>query len=200
MTREKDHWDQQFRSGSYSADPTPPAALTRFVDAFPDGRALDLATGTGRISVFLATKGYAVDAVDQSRAGLEIARGRAADRGVTANWIQADLSTFVVPPETYDLVTVRSCRVVDRLSDLKAALCPGGVLFYQDHLRTDEPMDSGPSDDRLRLAPNELLRACLDLTVLHYAEFRTVKSTGKTGTYAQVIAQRDPAAPLPDDG
>jgi hypothetical protein len=85
--------------------------------------------------------------------------------------------------------------VIDRLADVKAALKPGGVLFAQDHLRTAEPMDSGPTDDLRRLAPNELLRACLDLHVLHYAEFVTVKDSGKTGAYAQLIGRRPADAP-----
>jgi len=55
--------------------------LERYVDSAHPGRALDVATGTGRNAVHLAAEGYEVDAVDQSRAGLEIARERAADRG-----------------------------------------------------------------------------------------------------------------------
>lgn len=199
MARGKAHWDRAFREGAYSADKDPPDVLQRFVAAFPDGRALDVATGTGRLSVFLAANGYEVDAVDQSRAGLEIARDRAAERGLDVNWIQADATTFAYPAAAYDLVTVRSFRALDQLSDLKAALTPGGVLFYQDHLRTAEPTESGPQDDRYRLASNELLRACLDLTVLRYEEFTTHKPSGRTGAYARVIARRPdgPSRPLP---
>lgn len=199
MTFEKTHWDRRFREGSYSLDPDPPAVLERYIDALPGGRALDIATGTGRLSVFLAEAGYEVDALDQSRAGLEIARDRAAERAVAVNWIQADATTFEYPESMYELVTVRSFRLLDRLTDVKEALKPGGVLFYQDHVRTPTPMDSGPRDDRQRLASNELLRAGLDLTVLHYTEFETVKDTGKTGAYARLIARKStgPAQSLP---
>ena len=195
MTAERTDWDRRFSEGSYSGDPDPPAALVRHVDAFPDGSAIDVATGTGRLAVFLAGEGYAVDALDQSRMGLEIARERAADRGLEANWIQADATAFAFPEEAYDVVTVRSFRFIDRLSDLKAALKPGGVLFAQDHLRTAEPMDTGPPDERDRLAPNELLRACLDLQVLRYVEFETVKDSGDTGAYAQLIGRKPDGGP-----
>lgn len=198
MARGKADWDRAFRDGAYSADKEPPTVLQRFVAGFPDGRALDVATGAGRLAVFLAAEGYEVDALDQSRAGLEIARERAVDRGLAVNWIQADANTFAYPAATYDLVTVRSFRAIDVLDALKAALRPGGVLFYQDHLRTSRPTDTGPNDDRYRLAPNELLRACLDLTVLYYEEFTTSKPSGKTGAYARVIARRPdgPSRPL----
>lgn len=199
MPRGKAHWDRRFRDGSYSRDPEPPVELERHIESLPGGRALDVATGTGRLSVFLAAAGYDVDALDLSRVGLEIARERAADRDLAVNWVQADATTFHFPEETYDLVTVRSFRSLDRLADLEAALTPGGVLFYQDHLRTAEPTDSGPRDDRDRLAPNELLRACLGLTVLRYAEFRTVEDDGTTGAYAQVLARKPggDSRPLP---
>lgn len=189
MNHDKSVWDERFRSGGYSRNPDPPPVLSQYVETFPDGTALDIATGTGRISVFHAVHGYAVDALDQSREGLEIARQNARDRGVASDidWIQADALSFPYPAAEYAVITIRSFRIIDRLTDVKAALKPGGVLFYQDHLRTGEPMESGPSDDRQRVGTNELLRACLDLTVIHYKEF-----TAKDGSdaYAQIIARK----------
>lgn len=195
----KELWDRWFREGVYSQNPDPPRVLEQYVDWFPDGRALDVATGTGRLSVFLATRGYAVDAIDQSREGLRVARQRAADRGVEANWLQADAGSFVFPQERYDLVTIRSYRALDRLTDITDALKQDGVLFYQDHLRTTEPMTSGPLDDRSRVGANELLRACLGLTVIHYKEFTAEKDSGELDAYAQVIARKsnESAQPLP---
>jgi SAM-dependent methyltransferase len=182
-------WDERFREGEYPIDPDPAPVLQRYVEAFPDGRALDIATGTGRNAVFLADRGYTVDALDRSREGLEIARSNAEDRGVADNctWIHADAYEYAYPEDTYDVITIRSFRILERLTDVKAALTAGGVLYYQTHLRTTEAMDYGPSD-RHRVGANELLRACLDLTVLHYREFTTGEN-GHRGAYAQIIAR-----------
>lgn len=193
MVYEKDTWDDRFRSGGYSRNPEPPRVLEQYVETFPDGRALDIATGTGRISVFLAKHGYVVDAVEQSEEGIRIARQRARDVGEDVNWIQADALDYVYPESTYDVVTIRSCRLLDRLTDIKAALKPEGILFYQDHMRTTEPLQSGPSDDQYRVGANELLRNCLDLTILHYKEFTAVKDDGDLDAYAQVIARKSTA-------
>ena len=184
-------WDERFRTGSYPDDPDPSPVLERYVGAFPDGRALDVATGTGRNAVFLAGQGYRVDAIDQSRAGLEITRERATERGVAdrLDCIQADVPSYCFPTDAYDVVTISFYRAVDRLADVKEALRPGGVLFVEHHLRTTDDVESGPSTDRYRFAANELLRACLDLTVLYYDERTEDRGDGRRSATTRVIAR-----------
>jgi hypothetical protein len=92
------------------------------------------------------------------------------------------------PTERYALVTISFYRAVDRFPDIKASLNPGGILFVQHHLRTDDPVDGGPSGDRYRFAANELLHACLDLTVLHYSE-RTEVRDGERNAVVEVVAR-----------
>ena len=183
-------WDERFRTGEYPTDPDPAPVLREYLEWFPDGRALDIATGTGRNAVFLAANGYQVDGIDRSRKGLEIARENARRRGSgeNCNWIQADAFDYDYPSGTYDLITIRSFEITDRLPEIKAALTEGGVLYYQPHLKTTEAIDYGPSDDH-RVSANELLRACLDLTVLHYREFVTGPADHR-GAYAQLIARK----------
>jgi SAM-dependent methyltransferase len=162
-------WDERFRDGDYPHEPEPSPVLRSMVETFPDGRALDVATGTGRNAVFLAEAGYDVDAIDQSREGLRITRERAEQRGITdrLSLVHADAKEYDYPESRYDVVTISFFRTLDRLNDVKDALRPGGILFYQHHLRSPEAT-VGPSGDRYRFRANELLHACLDLTVLSY--------------------------------
>lgn len=183
-------WDDRFRDGTYPHDPDPSPVLDRYVETFPEGRALDIATGTGRNALFLAGAGYDVDAIDQSRVGLEIARQHARDRGLDDRlaWIQADLTEHHFPRSTYAVITISFYRAVDRFPDIKAALIPGGILFVQHHLRSSEPVDAGPSGNRYRHPANELLHTCLDLTVLFYAEV-TEEDDDRTAATAQLLAR-----------
>jgi SAM-dependent methyltransferase len=185
-------WDERFRRGEYQTDPDPAAMLERWIDQLPDGRALDVAAGTGRNAVFLAERGYEVDAVDRSRAGLEITISNAREKGVAdrINPIRADLTEYAFPTDAYDLVTVSFYRAVDRLPDVRDALTRGGVLFVEHHLRTTDDVDLGPGGDRYRFARNELLRACLDLTVLQYEAGRKRRDAdGSVGATTRIVAR-----------
>ncbi|MFA1610199.1 class I SAM-dependent methyltransferase [Halobellus rubicundus] len=183
-------WDERFRRGEYPSDPDPSPVLCEYVGEAADGRALDVACGTGRNAVFLADRGYEVDALDQSAEGLRIARANAAERGVDdrLNPIRADATQFAYREDRYDVVTISFYRTLDRLGDIKAALRPGGLLFYQHHLRADPPAEMGPSTDRYRFRANELLRACLDLTVLYYEESSEVVDGSRSAT-VEIVAR-----------
>lgn len=185
-------WDERFRSGDYPTDPEPSPVLRGYVDEFPDGRALDVATGTGRNAVFLAEAGHEVEALDQSRAGLEITRERAADRGVAdrVEPVQADVPTFGFPTERYAVVTVSFYRAIDRFPEIKEALVPGGYLFVEHHLRSADETPSGPSSDRYRFATNELLHASLDLTVLYYDESTEERPDDRRRASARLLARK----------
>lgn len=103
--------------------------------------------------------------------------------------MQADVPTYEFPTDTYDLVTISFYRAVDRFADIKASLTEGGVLFLEHHLRTTDPVSSGPSGDRYRFAANELLRSTLDLTVLTYEERTESRSDGRNAAVARVVAR-----------
>lgn len=165
-------WDERFRTGEYPSDLDPSPVLRAYVPETADGRALDVACGTGRNTVFLAEQGYEVDAIDRSIVGLQITEENAEKAGVgdRINPIQADATRFAYPRSRYDVVTISFFRTLDRLHDIKAALNPDGLLYYQHHLRSDPPAEAGPSSPRHRFPSNELLHACLDLTVLYYEE------------------------------
>ena len=185
-------WDERFASGEYPRAPEPSPVLRAYEPSLPGGRALDVAAGTGRNAVFLADRGYDVDALDASREGLRIVRERAAERGIgdRIETVQGDVSTYAFPAETYDLVTMSYFHALDRFADLVESLAPGGYLFVEGHLRSAEPSPSGPSDDRYRFAANELLRAGLGLSVRYYDETTTERPGDRRRATARLLAQK----------
>ncbi|MEF8825883.1 MAG: class I SAM-dependent methyltransferase [Halapricum sp.] len=73
--------------------------------------------------VFLAGRGYEMDAIDQSIEGLRITRSYAAERNVDdrINLIEADAPRFDYPEQRYDVVIISFFRTLARLCNIKAA-------------------------------------------------------------------------------
>ncbi|WP_247002381.1 class I SAM-dependent methyltransferase [Halosolutus gelatinilyticus] len=158
--------------GELSGEPAlPPDRETTLAEAvadrLPNGRALDIATGDGRVAIELADRGWTVDAVDISRAKLDRARERAAGRSASVEWILADVDGYCFPESAYDVVSIRFFDARDRLPDVKGALAPGGALVYEHHL---QPSDERDPRNPYRFESNELLEACAELSVRYYAE------------------------------
>lgn len=188
MGDDRTDWNERYRDDEFAMPDRAAGVLRENLEWLPRGRALDVATGTGRNARFLADAGYEVDAVDVSDVALRTARAEATARGLRVNWVQADLETYRFPVETYDVIVVTFFHTFDRLPDIKDALAPGGVLLAEHHLRSVPPADRGPSSERYRTRSNDLLRAVLDLTILRYEE-RTTVDDGRRSAIATLVAR-----------
>jgi SAM-dependent methyltransferase len=188
---DRKRWDQRYRDGSYRARPRETVLLEKWQPELPPGRALDLACGAGRNSLYLAACGYEVDAVDIAPFALEQARAKARERELEVNWIEADLDTFVPEKSRYDLIVV--ARYVNRrlLPRLAGGLKPGGALVYEHHFRTDLEVD-GPKDPEFRLAPGELRQQFAELDIRYYREGPVIDPDGRNMALAQLVAFRNP--------
>jgi len=188
---ERDKWDERYRGGAYAERTHPTALLEEWLDRLPRGRALDIACGAGRNALYLAARGFRVDAIDVSEAGLE--RGRAAaDRlGLEISWHCADLEedTQALPRGPYDLVVWVRYVNAALLGPLVERLAPGGHVLVEQHLQTTAEV-VGPSGSAFRLAPHELERSAAGLAIAHYHEGLVVDPDGRTAALAQLIASR----------
>jgi SAM-dependent methyltransferase len=165
MSDERKRWNERY-AGDHDPPKEPAAILHEHVEELPEGRALDVATGGGRNALFLADRGYVVDAIDVSEEGLEIARRRAEERGVAdrIEFVRVDVEEHEFSREAYDVIVVAHYYSLNAIPALKRALAPDGVLLYEHHL---QPPDGSR---RFRFRPNDLLRACLDLRIVRYEE------------------------------
>lgn len=142
--------------------------LSDFSDNTPGKRALDLACGSGRHTLFLAEHGFEVDAVDISTVALDALRLVAPADRVTI--IEADLDTFVLANRTYDLIV--KTNFLDRalIERAKTALTSGGVMIVETYMADarNERADANPD---FLLADKELLTIFdTGFTLLDYRE------------------------------
>ncbi|HEY2384309.1 MAG TPA: methyltransferase domain-containing protein [Terriglobia bacterium] len=123
-------WDERYRKGE-NIDAAPDPLVTRFGTILPAGRALDLACGPGRHALWLAEHGWDVTAVDSSRAGIEILRKRAEDRGVRVDSVIADLERheFAIQPASFDLIVVVHYLQRDLFPAIRKGVRLGGAVI-----------------------------------------------------------------------
>jgi 2-polyprenyl-3-methyl-5-hydroxy-6-metoxy-1,4-benzoquinol methylase len=131
----------------------------------PGQRALAVADGEGRNSVWLAGQGLRVDAFDISSVGVDKARKLALDAGVDVNYQVSDCEKWSWEEGAYDLVAaifiqfagpeMRS-RLFARMS---AALRPGGLLILQGYTPKQLEFGTGGPGILENLYTEQLLRA-----------------------------------------
>jgi SAM-dependent methyltransferase len=172
-------WDGKYAEGQWTATEAP-AWARAFVHELP-GRpatALDLASGAGRIALWLAELGYATTALDISERGLAHARERAAQRGLALATACLDLEEEPWPEAAFAVVTCFNFRLLNASwAAVRARLAPGGVLMTEAATQRNLELHDRPPKHFL-LAPNELLEAARGLHVIHYQETWIDPATG----------------------
>lgn len=122
----------------------------------PDSRVLDVACGRGRHAVAAAALGAAVTAVDGDAE--RIAAGRRAARTLSIEWVCADLATFPLPSEVFDVVMVFNYLDRARMPELRDAVKPGGYLLCETFLEAQREHGWGPTSADHLLESGEILR------------------------------------------
>jgi SAM-dependent methyltransferase len=164
-------WDERYAGPELVWGSGPNCFVAEELAALPPGRAIDLGTGEGRNAIWLAERGFTVTAVDFSRVGLARAAGLAAGRGVSVDWVHADLLGYQPTPDGYDLVLIAYIQLpADRLTALArtagAALAPGGTLLAVGHDRDNLTRGhAGPKDLSVLWTPQVVTAGLTGLTV-----------------------------------
>jgi SAM-dependent methyltransferase len=180
-------WDKRYKTGEYGSRTHPSTLLTEWAPTLGPGTALDVASGAGRNSIYLAQLGFQVDAMDISSAALDRLSDTANKKGVNVNCIQADFDTANLPMDSYDLIVMVRYTNAELISRLSPALTSSGYFLCEEHLATDRDV-IGPSNPRFRVAANELLHLARDLRIVFYKEGIVEDPDGRPAALAQIVA------------
>ena len=156
-------WDARYAAGSHR-ERQPSRLLVEHIGLAAIGPALDVACGAGRNALFMAQRGFTVDAVDISPVGLQLGRNAADDAGLNVAWHCIDLQDNPqFPGNAYNLILMCHFVSAPLLARLPALLAEDGLLLVEQHLQYLQGPDpvadglAGPSSARFRMAPGELL-------------------------------------------
>jgi SAM-dependent methyltransferase len=174
-------WDERYASSEFTWSTQPNQFVAAELAGLPPGRALDLAAGEGRNTVWLAERGWHVTAVDFSRVGLEKGRKLSAARGVDQDrvtWIVADLHDYQPEPAGFDLVLIAYAQVAPDLraallARASAAVAPGGTMFVVGHDLTNLTEGAGgPQYPEVLYTPELITAGMAGLRVLRAERVR----------------------------
>jgi tellurite methyltransferase len=114
--------------------------------------ALDLGCGEGRYSIYLATLGCQVLAIDRSTVGIKKLLEKAEAKQLNINAIAVDIAEFDFTQNRYDIIV--AATILDHLSQglltetvskIKSALKPGGILYVNVFTVSDPGYESQKS-------------------------------------------------------
>ncbi|MBM4307589.1 MAG: methyltransferase domain-containing protein [Deltaproteobacteria bacterium] len=190
MRSDKKRWDDRFKGKGFALGKGPNPFLEKYIRLLPTGKAFDLAAGEGRNSVFLAQHGFDVEAVDISEKGISKSRRLAKEMGVKIQTILADLDTYPIAKERYDLIANFYFLKRSLIPKIKKGIKKGGRIIFETYILEHRNISSeGPKDRKYFLKPNELLRLFKDFRILFYRE-GIVKEGGRRKAVASLIAEK----------
>jgi hypothetical protein len=193
-------WDERYGAAGYAYGKEPNAFLVSVADRIPPGPVLCLAEGEGRNAVWLASRGFAVTAVDASAVGLGKAAGLARERGVEITTVAADLAAFAIAPGAWAGIVAIFAHLPPplRRSVHRAAasgLMPGGAFVLEGFTPAQLALGTGGPHRRELLYTLGELRADLEgleILIGREIEREVVEGRYHTGRAAvvQLLARR----------
>jgi tellurite methyltransferase len=193
-------WNAKHRAAAEEPQAEPAGFVRDLLPLLPVGPALDLACGTGRHTLLLASRHQPVTAVDSSEVALEILEQRAhaahcsvthvereaqfASRRQGIHLWHADLEEVRLPSEAFSLVLCVNYLQRSLFSQIESVLVPGGMLLFETYTTAQLDFVGGPRNPNYLLELGELRIAFPGLRSLFYRELRAEKGI------ASLIAQK----------
>lgn len=196
-------WDRlyetdRFRYGVEPNDFVRESVVSLFADGRlrPGDRAVDVAAGEGRNAVYLAERGLAAVAVDQSQIGVEKTLTLAKTRSVKLEAVRSDLFHWE-PEEPFDLVISTFLHVREPgqeavLRRLEGLTAPGGHIvaeFFHPDQRHKGYRSGGPPEPEMMVTLEMAEAALIDCELIVSRTLERMLREGKGHRGKAVVTQ-----------
>lgn len=153
--QDQESWDQRYVHGELPWDNgKPDQHLGRVVEEhrIAPSRGLEIGCGTGTNTIWLAQQGFDMSALDLAPTAIEMAEAKAAEAGVTCDFLVRDFLNEEVPGGPFSFIFDRGCfHVFDEDSErsrfaekARELLGPGGIWTSLIGSTDGPPRDTGP--------------------------------------------------------
>jgi len=162
--------------------------LVENISLLPKGKALDIAMGNGRNTIYLTEMGFDAEGVDVSEEAVKNALERAKSAGVNINAYVKDIEAgnYIIEKNAYDVIVCFNYLHRPLMPRIKDGLKKGGMVVYQTYT-IDQLQFGKPSNPDFLLKYNELLEVFSDFRCLRYYEGITDSRKAVAGIIAQKI-------------
>lgn len=170
----------------------PSSYLVDNFDLLPGGLALDVAMGSGRNSIYLATRGFDVDGVDIDSAAVASARSRARRMGAPIRAMVGDYEngSLTIPVCAYNVIMVFNYLHRPLFSQIRDGLVQGGVVIYQT-FTTEQVRFGRPQHPDHLLRTGELRELFHDWEILRSRELiGPARKDGRMRAIAGIVARK----------
>lgn len=180
--------------GAVLTDPSPfLVSSLRWDPPAPAAAALDIGSGSGRNSLYLARRGFRVTAVDLSQVGLDLTRQQALAARLPVTTVHADINRFPVGRARWNLIVLVDFPFPYQalLPRLAAGLKPGGMIVVQ-AVSSLQPQERSP-DGLLRytfMRRSDLDLALRGFRVLDESEARRATVWGVPAIMLRLAARK----------
>lgn len=167
MRDDRRRWNERYRGAEVGH---PSSFLLGLDHLLPrSGTALDVAGGSGRHALWLASRGLEVTLVDVSDVGLELATAEARRRDLTLEVLQRDLESGGLPPGPWDVIVCFHYLHRPLFDSFAIFMAPSGLLVCEvATIRNLERHDRPPRP--YLLEEGELRSLVGELDIVSYGE------------------------------
>ena len=168
--QDRTKWNRKYQEKPALLEQRPPSPFVAdFYHKAPQKCAIDLACGNGRHTLFLASKGFCVDAVDISSVALSHLQSKLTPQ-MEVTPIETDLDTFT-PNRAYGLAVMTNFLDRALIKRTAEALAKGGLFVVETYMAHPDNEKSNSNPEFL-LQPQELKSIFESgFDVLAYEEF-----------------------------
>ena len=167
--KDKIKWDKKYNNTPALLMPRDPSTkLVQIIDNIQGKKALDIACGTGKNSIYLAKKGFEIEALDISQVALDNLNNQGYK---SINTKLVDLDCYIPTPNRYDIIVMTNFLDRNIIPHLKLALKKDALLLIETYM--DHKVNEKPSSN-----PDFLLKAAElktffdeDFEILEYDQF-----------------------------
>lgn len=168
-------FDRIYASPAPPFNAEPSAFLVKAVEGAKPGKALDVAMGQGRNSLYLARKGWDVTGYDVSKVGLEAAQASAAKAGLRLTTVLKSHTDFEFGVNQWDLIAMvfpgTSMDDENLLRRIKSSLRPGGMIVVEQF--------NAPPGEGARGPANALFGTFREFRVVRYEDLEDTSDWGR---------------------